>query len=309
VETGVRISPEALGHCGDCPHGRRNLLQGAEFKSQIWRRGDRGLEGPTNITPRPGVGHRRLVQFSAGGLSLDRNTRRAAASAAGPMGEAVDDKPALFPRHGRHQRLDSLFEKAFRRSTTAKALPRRGPSSGTDSAPRSHQIPPAMVRPSGCILSRAPVSVATSFDGGGHGLGSCRAFAGNRSVNDREAVNLTQVLFPGCPSPTRRTVRSSCRPFGEGYFRRRNRRCLPTILRAGFGMSASAVTHRTAVAKRRPGQLAMKRTRWRGDRLPLQCKIDGVQKVGLFERFDQNSWRRPPLLAPEPARFLVNRKP
>src|SRR5207244_5768844 len=79
---------EALGHCGDC-HTPRNLLQGLSSSRKFAGAVIEGWKA-YNITPDPvwGIGEwsdRQLIEYLTTGHAQSRS------SAAGPMGEAVDD--------------------------------------------------------------------------------------------------------------------------------------------------------------------------------------------------------------------------
>jgi mono/diheme cytochrome c family protein len=167
-------------------------------------------------------------------------------SAAGPTGEAVDDG------------LRFLVSNDIRAMTTyLKSVP-----------PLADNKNPAAVRtpPAEMPIAKAVVSV-----GGGQSLGlrvfegtcaSCHSFdgsgtitpyaalAGDRSVNDPAAVNLTQALFDGARLHTPDRI-VSMPSFGEGYSNAEIA-AVTNYVTGRFGTSASSISP-DEVAKRRAG--------------------------------------------------------
>jgi mono/diheme cytochrome c family protein len=181
---------EALGHCGEC-HTPRNLLYGLspgrKFAGAIingWK--------AYNITSDPawGIGawsDAQLTDYLSSGHAQGRS------SAAGPMGEAVENS------------LRFLGEDDIRAMTAyLRSVPAIRDSAGLAAVP----TPPAQV----------PAAKAANSGGSGQSLGlrvfegacaSCHNFdgsgavsvyaslAGNRTVNDAAAVNATQAILQG----------------------------------------------------------------------------------------------------------------
>jgi mono/diheme cytochrome c family protein len=200
---------EALGHCGDC-HTPRNVLQGLSSSRKF---GGAVIEGwkAYNITPDPawGIGEwsdRQLTEYLTTGHAQGRS------SAAGPMGEAVDDS------------LRFLISDDIRAMCVyLKSVP-----------PLADSKNPAAVRtpPEETSTAKALISVTADqslglrvFDGA---CASCHSFdgsgtitpyaslAGDRSANDPATVNLTQVLLQGAHlhTPDGKIFMPS---FGRGY--------------------------------------------------------------------------------------------
>ncbi|MGB9648453.1 MAG: cytochrome c [Stellaceae bacterium] len=234
---------EALGHCGDC-HTPRNLFQALDSRQKYAGAVIEGWKA-YNITLDPvwGIGAwstPQLVEYLSTGHALHRST------AAGPMGGAVDDGLRFLVKDD----LSSM-------TAYLKSIP-----------PLADSKNPAAVRtpPAGMSMAKAVISV-----GGGQSLGlrvfegacaSCHSFdgsgtitpyaalAGNRSVNDPEAVNLTQVLFDGARlhTPDGTVFMPS---FGAGYSDAEIA-AVANYVTGRFGTSASSVTP-DEVAKRRKG--------------------------------------------------------
>lgn len=181
---------EALGHCGDC-HTPRNLLQGLKSSRKFAGATIEGWKA-YNITPDPrtGIGawsDDQLVRYLSSGHADGRG------SAGGPMGEAVDNS------------LRFLVQDDVRAmSPYLRSVP-----------PISEGIEVA-ANPGQPANSQA--SKTTGLGGGGDGVGwhvfagacaSCHnwdgrgvvspytSLIGSRSLNDPEAVNLTQVILHG----------------------------------------------------------------------------------------------------------------
>jgi mono/diheme cytochrome c family protein len=232
---------EALGHCGDC-HTPRNPLQGLSSSRKFAGAVIEGWKA-YNITLDPvwGIGDwsdGQLMEYLATGHAQGRS------SAAGPMGEAVDDSLRFLANDDVRAMVAYL-----------KSVP-----------PISDNTNPAAVRSSS---AEAQVTRAEHAAGSNHDLGlhtfeggclGCHGFdgngavwphaslAGNRSVNDPEAINLTQVLFQGAQlhTPDGPVVMPA---FGAGYSDAEIAAVANYVTRR-FGTSASAITP-DEVAKRR----------------------------------------------------------
>jgi mono/diheme cytochrome c family protein len=234
---------EALGHCGDC-HTPRNLFQTLDSNKKYAGAVIEGWKA-YNITPDPvwGIGAwstPQLVEYLSTGHAQRRST------AAGPMGEAVEDSLRFLVKDD----INSMT--AYLRSIL----------------PLADSKDPAAVRtpPEETSIAKAVVSV-----GGGQSLGlrvfegacaSCHSFdgsgtitpyaslAGDRSVNDPEAVNLTQVLLDGARlhTPDGTVFMPS---FGAGYSDAEIA-AVANYVTGRFGTSASSITP-DEVAKRREG--------------------------------------------------------
>ena len=234
---------EALGHCGDC-HTPRNLFQALDSSQKYAGAVIEGWKA-YNITPDPawGIGAwstPQLVEYLSTGHALQRST------AAGPMGEAVDDSLRFLVKDD----LSSM-------TAYLKSIP-----------PLADSKNPAAVRtpPEGMSMAKVVVSV-----GGGQNLGlrvfegacaSCHSFdgsgtitpyaalAGDRSVNDPSAVNLTQALFDGAHlhTPDGTVFMPN---FGAGYSDAEIA-AVANYVTGRFGTSASSITP-DEISKRRRG--------------------------------------------------------
>jgi mono/diheme cytochrome c family protein len=232
---------EALGHCGDC-HTPRNVFQALDSRQKFVGAVIQGWKA-YNITPDPawGIGawaDRQLVEYLATGHAHRRST------AAGPMGEAVDDSLRFLVKDD----IDSMT--AYLRSI---------PPLADSKDPVAVRTPPE---------ERATAEAAVSV-GGGEDLGlrvfegacaGCHSFdgsgtitpyaslAGDRSVNDPAAVNLTEVLFDGARLHTPEGP-VFMPTFGAAYSDTEIA-AVAKYVTARFGMSASPVSP-DEVAKRR----------------------------------------------------------
>jgi mono/diheme cytochrome c family protein len=234
---------EALGHCGDC-HTPRNLLQGLSASRKFSGAMIEGWKA-YNISPDPmwGIGDwsdPQLADYLSTGHASGRS------SAAGPMGEAVDDSLRFIVRDD----ISALM--IYLRSVppigdskdvaAVRALP---PQMGAAKAPN----PATNGSRLGLHTFAGACASCHSFDGSGTVSGYA-SLAGNRSVNDPEAVNLTQVLFEGARLHT--PDGSVFMPtFGEGYSDAEIA-AVANYVTGRFGTSASAITP-DEVAKRRRG--------------------------------------------------------
>ena len=234
---------EALGHCGDC-HTPRNLLQGLSSSRKFAGAIIEGWKA-YYITRDPvwGIGDwsdGQLMEYLATGHAQGRS------SAAGPMGEAVDDS------------LRFLVSDDIRAMVAyLKSVP-----------PISDNTNPAAVR---SPPAEAQVTWAELAAGSDHGLGlrtfegaclGCHSFdgsgavwphaslAGNRSVNDPAAVNVTQVLFQGARlhSPEGPVFMPT---FGEAYSDAEIA-AIANYVTGRFGAGTSSITP-DEVSKRRRG--------------------------------------------------------
>ena len=180
---------EALGHCGDC-HTPRNLMfglsEGQKFAGALtagWK--------AYNITPDRewGIGawsDNQLADYLADGHAPSRS------SAAGPMGEAVDNSLRFLTRGDVHDMIAYL-----------KSVPPIADSSNP-AAVRTPLEPP---HPAPLTVSAASPSLGPQvFEGA---CASCHGFdgsgivwsqadlVGTRTVNDPAATNLVQVVIQG----------------------------------------------------------------------------------------------------------------
>jgi mono/diheme cytochrome c family protein len=181
---------EALGHCGEC-HTPRNLLYGLspgrKFAGAIingWK--------AYNITSDPawGIGawsDAQLTDYLSSGHAEGRS------SAAGPMGEAVENS------------LRFLGEDDIRAMTAyLKSVPAIRDSAGLAAVP----TPPAQVHAAnaagsdgsgqslGLRVFEGACASCHNFDGSG-AVSVYASLAGNRTVNDAAAVNATQAILQG----------------------------------------------------------------------------------------------------------------
>jgi mono/diheme cytochrome c family protein len=222
----------------------RNLLQGLSSNRKFAGTVIEGWKA-YNITPDPawGIGDwsdSQLADYLSTGHAPGRS------SAAGPMGEAVDDSLRFLVKED----ISAL-------TAYLKSVPPI--DDGKDiAAVRTPTAQIAAAKPSNPASNGPTLGLHTfegacvschSFDGGGT-VWAHAALAGNRSVNDPEAVNLTQVLFQGAHlhTPDGPVFMPT---FGEGYSDAEIA-AVANYLTGRFGTSASAVTP-DAVAKRRQG--------------------------------------------------------
>jgi mono/diheme cytochrome c family protein len=232
---------EALGHCGDC-HTPRNVFQALDPRQKFVGAVIQGWKA-YNITPDPawGIGawsDRQLAQYLSTGHAHRRGT------AAGPMGEAVDDSLRFLVRDD----IDSMT--AYLRSIPPLADSKdpaavRTPPEETSSAKAA--IPVGGAKSLGLRVFEGACASCHSFDGSGT-ITPYASLAGDRSVNDPAAVNLTQVLFDGARlhAPDGTLFMPN---FGAGYSDTEIA-AVAKYVTARFGMSASSISP-DEVAKRR----------------------------------------------------------
>jgi mono/diheme cytochrome c family protein len=234
---------EALGHCGDC-HTPRNLLQGLSSSRKFAGAIIEGWKA-YNITPEPvwGIGDwsdRQLMEYLATGHAQGRS------SAAGPMGQAVDDS------------LRFLVSDDIRAMVAyLKSVPPISDSSNPAAA-RSSPAATEVTLTEQAVGSNNALGLRTfegaclgchSFDGSG-AVWPYASLAGSRSVNDPAGVNVIQVLFQGARlhSPDGPVFMPT---FGEGYSDAEIAG-VANYVTGRFGTSGSSITP-DEVAKRRRG--------------------------------------------------------
>jgi mono/diheme cytochrome c family protein len=233
---------EALGHCGDC-HTPRNLLQGLSSSRKFAGAVIQGWKA-YNITPDPvwGIGNwsdPQLIEYLVTGHAQDRS------SAAGPMGEAVDDSLRFLVSDDIHAMTTYLKSiPPIADSTNPAAV--RAPSTETQvtqaerAASRDHGL--------GLHVFEGACTGCHSFNGAGT-VFAYASLAGNRSVNDPAAVNLTQVLFQGAHlhTPDGAVFMPA---FGAGYSDAEIA-AVANYVTGRFGASASSVTPEEVSKRRR----------------------------------------------------------
>jgi mono/diheme cytochrome c family protein len=234
---------EAIGHCGDC-HTPRNLLQGLSSSRKFAGAIIEGWKA-YNITPEPvwGIGDwsdRQLMEYLATGHAQGRS------SAAGPMGQAVDDS------------LRFLVSDDIRAMVAyLKSVPPISDSSNPAAA-RSSPAATEVTLTEQAVGSNNALGLRTfegaclgchSFDGSG-AVWPYASLAGSRSVNDPAGVNVIQVLFQGARlhSPDGPVFMPT---FGEGYSDAEIAG-VANYVTGRFGTSGSSITP-DEVAKRRRG--------------------------------------------------------
>jgi mono/diheme cytochrome c family protein len=199
---------EALGHCGDC-HTPRNLMYAPSSSQKFAGALVQGWKA-YNITPDRewGIGAwsaDQLADYLANGHAPERS------SAAGPMGEAVDNS-LRFLTAG-----DIRAMIAYLKSVPPVA------DGGNPAAVRTPPGPPhvaaltvAAGAPSlGLRVFEGPCASCHGFDGSGT-IWAHAALAGTRTVNDPAAVNLTQAVLQGAGLRTAHG-RVFMPAFGQGY--------------------------------------------------------------------------------------------
>jgi len=199
---------EALGHCGDC-HTPRNLLFAPSASQKFAGALVQGWKA-YNITPDRewGIGawsDDQLADYLANGHAPERS------SAAGPMGEAVDNSLRFLTAGDIHAMI------AYLKSVPPVA------DGGSPAAVRTPPGPPhvaALTVAAGApnlglrVFEAACVS-CHGFDGSGT-IWAHADLAGSRTVNDPAAVNLTQAVLQGAGLGTAHG-RVFMPAFGQGY--------------------------------------------------------------------------------------------
>jgi mono/diheme cytochrome c family protein len=234
---------EALGHCGDC-HTPRNLMYAPSSSQKFAGALIQGWKA-YNITPDRewGIGawsDDQLADYLANGHAPERS------SAAGPMGEAVDNSLRFLTAGDIHAMIAYL-----------KSIPPIADSSNpaavrTPSAPP--HIAPLTVSASapdvGLHVFEGACASCHGFDGSGI-LWADADLAGNRTVNDPAAVNLTQVVIQGANLQTAHgTILMPA--FGQGYSDAEIA-AVVNYVTGRFGTNPSKVTA-AEVARRRQGE-------------------------------------------------------
>ena len=180
---------EALGHCGDC-HTPRNLMFGLRESQKFAGAVTAGWKA-YNITPDRewGIGawsDDQLADFLADGHAPGRS------SAAGGMGEAVDDSLRFLTGGDLHAMI------AYVRSVPPIADPSNPAAVRTPLEP-PHPAPLTVSAGSpglGLQVFEGACASCHGFDGSGT-VWPQADLVGGRTVNDPAAVNLTQVVIEG----------------------------------------------------------------------------------------------------------------
>jgi mono/diheme cytochrome c family protein len=232
---------EALGHCGDC-HTPRNLLQGLSSSRKFAGALIEGWKA-YNITPDPvwGIGEwsdRQLMEYLATGHARGRS------SAAGPMGEAVDDS-LRFLVSDDIRAMTAYLKSVPPLADSKDAAAVRTPPEGIPIAKAVFQVGGGQSL--GLRVFEGACASCHSFDGGST-ITPYASLAGDRSVNDPAAVNLTQVLFQGARlhAPHGTVFMPN---FGAGYSDAEIA-AVANYVTGQFGTSAASITP-DEVAKRR----------------------------------------------------------
>jgi mono/diheme cytochrome c family protein len=181
---------EALGHCGDC-HTPRNFLFGLSSSRKFAGAMINGWKA-YNITSDPAWG---VGGWSDGELAdyLSSGHARGRSSAAGPMGEAVDNSLRFLGKDDIRAMAaylksvppisDSADIAAVQTPFAQVQGPKAGGSAGSD------QSFGLRVFEGACVSCH-------SFDGSGV-VSAYASLIGNRTVNDAAAVNATQAILQG----------------------------------------------------------------------------------------------------------------
>jgi mono/diheme cytochrome c family protein len=234
---------EALGHCGDC-HTPRNLMFGLSESQKFAGALTAGWKA-YNITPDRewGIGawsDNQLADYLADGHAPSRS------SAAGPMGEAVDNSLRFLTTSDVHHMI------AYLKSVPAIA------NSSNPAAVRTPLEPP---RPAPLTVSATAPSLGLQvFEGD---CASCHGFdgsgtvwpqadlVGTRTVNDPAATNLVQVIIQGASlhTPHGQVFMPA---FGQAYSDGEIA-AVANYVTSRFGASASHITA-ADVAKIRQGE-------------------------------------------------------
>jgi mono/diheme cytochrome c family protein len=235
---------EALGHCGEC-HTPRNLLYGLSSGRKFAGAMINGWKA-YNITSDPawGIGawsDAQLADYLSSGHAEGRS------SAAGPMGEAVENSLRFLS-------ADDIRAMA----AYLKSVPAIDDSAGIAAV----QTPSAQVHAAkaagsggsgqslGLRVFEGACASCHNFDGSG-AVSVYASLAGNRTVNDAAAVNATQAILQGARLRTAHgEVFMSA--FGTAYSDAEIAAVLNYVT-GRFGANTSAITP-DEVAKRRQGR-------------------------------------------------------
>jgi mono/diheme cytochrome c family protein len=228
---------EALAHCGDC-HTPRNLAQGLDNGRKFAGAMIEGWKA-YNITqdPKWGVGAWSEAQLSD---YLSSGHAQGRSSAAGPMAEAVDHSLRFLTRED----IQAMV-------TYLKTVPAIG-DGGEAAVPTPAERTPVRTAAGGNEDLGARVfagACASCHNADGSGaIVAQAALSGNRTLNDRTAVNATQAVLQGAKL---RSVHGEVfmPAFANGYSDAELAAVLNYIT-GRFGSAASALTP-AEIAKRR----------------------------------------------------------
>jgi mono/diheme cytochrome c family protein len=181
---------EALGHCGEC-HTPRNLLYGLSSGRKFAGAMVNGWKA-YNITSDPawGIGawsDAQLADYLSSGHGEGRS------SAAGPMGEAVENSLRFLGEADIRamaaylKSVPALHDSAGVAAVQTPSAQIQGPKAG-GSADSDQGL--------GLRVFEGACASCHSFDGSG-AVSVYASLAGNRTVNDAAAVNATQVILQG----------------------------------------------------------------------------------------------------------------
>ncbi|GAC1300174.1 MAG: cytochrome c [Steroidobacteraceae bacterium] len=221
---------EAMGHCGEC-HTPRNLLQALNHREKFAGAVQSGWRA-YNITSdaKSGIGawsEAELAQYLSGGHADGRGT------AAGPMGEAVDDSLHYLTQG------DIAAIVAYVRSVPRIASSDLGEPKATP-APASHnEGVAANVDARGKAIYAGACAGCHDWTGRSPVLDSA-TLRGVRSVNDPTATNVVQVILRGAQRRDS-DAGTSMPAFGQAYSDEEIA-SLANYVTARFGAQPSAVT-------------------------------------------------------------------
>jgi len=230
---------EAMGHCGEC-HTPRNLLFALDNRDKFAGAVQAGWRA-YNITPdhRTGIGawsDAELARYLSIGHADGRGT------AAGPMGEAVDESLSYL------KPSDITAMVTYLRSVTAVAAsgfpePRAEPAPASYSDTRTANVDPQ---------GRAVYEGACAGCHGWTGISPVVSFAtltGTRTVNDPTANNVAQVIIGGAQRHTGNDP-SNMPAFGDSYSDAEIA-SVANYVTARFGVKASELTATQVATLRR----------------------------------------------------------
>jgi mono/diheme cytochrome c family protein len=221
---------EAMAHCGEC-HTPRNLLQALNNRAKFSGTAQAGWRA-YNITPDRASG---LGDWSDADIANYLITGHADGhgTAAGPMGEAVDDSFKYLTQ------ADAAAIVAYLRSVPA-VVTRDLPRPKTRVAPSSAE---EGVAGSASPLGKAVYEGACASCHGWSGVSPVMAVAtltGVRAVNDPTAINVAQVILSGAAGHTG-TDTEKMPAFGDAYSDEEIA-SVANYVTARFGVQSSALT-------------------------------------------------------------------
>ena len=221
---------EAMGHCGEC-HTPRNLLQALNHREKFAGAVQSGWRA-YNITSdaKSGIGawsEAELAQYLSGGHADGRGT------AAGPMGEAVDNS-LHYLTQGDIAAIVAYLRSVPRISSSDLGEPKATP------APASHnEGVAANVDARGKAIYAGACAGCHDWTGRSPVLDSA-TLTGVRSVNDPTATNVVQVILRGAQRSDS-DAGTSMPAFGHAYSDEEIA-SLANYVTARFGAQPSAVT-------------------------------------------------------------------